>query len=109
METQQGSKKTDFSGECIYVGIDVHKKQWNVSIMSSFKEHKTFVQPPDPKILGNYLKEHFPNASYQSVYEAGFSGFWIDNALKNEGIENIVVNPSDVPTTDKEKKQKNID
>jgi transposase len=106
METQQVSKKTDFSGESIYVGIDVHKKQWNVSIMSSFKEHKTFVQPPDPRVLGNYLKEHFPNASYKSVYEAGFCGFWIDDALKKNGIQNIIVNPSDVPTSDKEKKQK---
>jgi len=105
MKTMQVSK-TDFTGETIYVGIDVHKKQWNVSIMSAFKEHKTFVQPPEPLVLSKYLKEHFPNASYVSAYEAGFCGFWIHEELKKEGIENIVVNPSDVPSTDKEKKQK---
>ena len=88
------------------MGIDVHKKQWNVSIMSAMKEHKTFSQPPEPNALGNYLRTHFPNASYYSAYEAGFCGFWIHEALKKEGIENTVVNPSDVPTTDKEKKQK---
>lgn len=107
MKTTQVNEKPDFSGESIYVGIDVHKKQWNVSIMSALKEHKTFVQPPEPGVLGDYLKKHFPNASYYSVYEAGFCGFWIHDALKREGIENTVVNPSDVPTTDKEKKQKN--
>lgn len=106
MKTDQVKEKLDFTGESIYAGIDVHKKQWNVTIMSALKEHKTFVQPPDPTVLAHYLKDHFPNATYQSVYEAGFSGFWIDEMLKKEGIKNIVVNPADVPTTDKEKKQK---
>lgn len=100
------NQKLDFTGDPIYAGIDVHKKQWSVCIMSALKEHKTFVQPPDAMVLANYLKDHFPNASYYSAYEAGFSEFWIQEALKKEGIENIVVNAADVPTTDKEKKQK---
>lgn len=107
MKTQQVSEKLDFQGESIFIGIDVHKKQWNVSIMSALREHKTFQQPPDPSVLGHYLEEHFPGACYRSAYEAGFCGFWIHEALKKAGIENIVVNPSDVPTSDKEKKQKN--
>ena len=76
MKTIQVNEKLNFLGESIYVGIDVHKKQWNVSIMTAFKEHKTFVQPPEPGTLSRYLKEHFPNGSYYSVYEAGFCGFW---------------------------------
>jgi hypothetical protein len=51
----QVTKNLDFTGDSIYVGIDVHKKQWNVSIMGEFKEHKTFVQPPDAVVLGRYL------------------------------------------------------
>jgi transposase len=102
----QINQKLDFTGECIYAGIDVHKKQWSVCIMSSQKEHKTFVQPPEPAVLSRYLRENFPGATYFSVYEAGFCGFWIDEDLKKEGIHNIVVNPADVPTTDKEKRQK---
>lgn len=100
------TKKLDFTGDRIYAGIDVHKKQWNVSIMSELMEHKTFVQPPDAKALGNYLRENFPGADYYSVYEAGFSGFWIHEALQREGIINKVVNASDVPTTNKEKYHK---
>ncbi|MBK5270301.1 MAG: IS110 family transposase [Bacteroidia bacterium] len=103
---QQVKQKMDFSEDSIYVGIDVHKKQWSVFIMSDYKEHKGFVQPPDPRALANYLRKNFPGATYYSTYEAGFSGFWIDEALKKEGINNIVVNPADVPTTDKEKKTK---
>lgn len=102
----QVTKNLDFTGDSIYVGIDVHKKQWNVSIMGTYKEHKTFVQPPDAAVLGRYLRDNFPNATYYSVYEAGFSGFWAHEALTREGIINTVANASDVSTTDKEKRQK---
>lgn len=104
--TKNQTDRVDFTGDRIYVGIDVHKKQWNVSIMGAFKEHKTFVQPPDAAKLGNYLRANFPNADYYSVYEAGFSGFWAHEDLQKEGLTNIVINAADVPTTNKEKYQK---
>lgn len=106
MKTTQVKQELSFAGERLYLGIDVHKKQWTVSIMTDFMEHKTFSQPPEPGLLSRYVHQHFPGAEYHSVYEAGFCGFWIDEALKKEGIQNIVVNPADVPTSDKEKRQK---
>ena len=39
--------KLNFSGQHIYVGMDVHKKSWSVSIQSEQFEHKTFTQPPE--------------------------------------------------------------
>jgi transposase len=33
-------------------------------------------------------------------------GFWLHRQLQEEGINSIVVNPADIPTTDKERKQK---
>jgi transposase len=56
--------------------------------------------------LVDYLTKHFSGGKFHSAYEAGYSGFWAHRALTKLGIENIVVNPSDVPTTDKEKKRK---
>ena len=99
-------KDLDFSGQNIYAGIDVHKKSWNVTVYSEDLYHKTFSQPPEPEVLYRYLSKHFPNGTYYSVYEAGFCGFWIHDHLQSLGVNNIVVNPADVPTTDKEKKQK---
>jgi transposase len=104
MQTQ--GRTFDYTGQSIYAGIDVHKKSWQVSIYSEQLHHKSFHQPADPKVLFNYLSKHFPKANYYSVYEAGYCGFWIHRQLKDLGINNIVVNPADVPTTDKEKKQK---
>jgi len=98
--------KIDFTGQHIYVGLDVHKKSWNVSIHGAHLEHKTYSQPPDPQVLGNYLRRNFPGAYYHCVYEAGFCGFWICDGLKEQGIDCLVVNPADVPTNDKERATK---
>jgi len=95
--------KLDFTGQHIYIGMDIHKKSWSVSIHTEQFEHKTFNQPPEVEKLTNYLQRTFPGATYHSVYEAGFSGFWIHDRLTEEGIHSMVVNPADVPTKHKEK------
>ncbi|MEQ8470967.1 MAG: IS110 family transposase [Marinoscillum sp.] len=99
-------RNLSFEGEKIYVGIDVHKTNWKVSIIGEHLTHKTFSQDPEPDQLYQYLATHFPGAEYHSAYEAGFSGFWTHDRLQSLGIHSIVVNPSDIPTTDKEKRQK---
>ena len=98
--------KLDFSGQSIYVGLDVHKKSWSVSIFSEQCEHKTFTQPPEVNKLVHYLKRNFPEADYHAVYEAGFSGFWAHDQLREQGVNCIVANPGDVPTTNKERTAK---
>lgn len=98
--------KLDFAGQHIFIGIDVHKKSWSVCILTNHFEHKTFSQPPDVGALVNYLKRNFPSATYHAVYEAGYSGFWIHDRLREQGVECMVVNPADVPTKDKERASK---
>ena len=93
--------KIDFTGQHIYIGMDVHKKSWSISIYTDQFEHKTFSQPPEVGVLVNYLKRNFPGATYKSVYEAGYSGFWIHDRLQEQGIQCLVVNPADVPTKDR--------
>jgi len=96
----------NFNGQNIYVGIDVHKKKWSVTIMSKELEHKTFSQAPSTEALHGYLLRNFPGATYHSVYEAGYCGYWIHRELLSYQIHNIVVNAADVPTTGKEKATK---
>jgi transposase len=98
--------KLNFEGQQIYVGMDVHKKSWSISILTDKFEHKTFSQPPEVGTLVNYLKRNFPGASYKSVYEAGYCGFWIHDLLQEHGVQCLVVNPADVPTKDKERTKK---
>jgi transposase len=104
METKVN--KLDFTGQNIYVGFDVHLKSWKVTIMTDRLVHKTFSQPPQPKVLYQYLTKTFPGGTYHSAYEAGFCGYWIHNSLRALGVHSMVVNPADIPTTNKEKVHK---
>ncbi len=104
MQTQVN--KIDYSGQNIYVGIDYHLKSWKVTIMMDSLYKVTFSQDPCPQTLYNYLVKNFPGANYFSAYEAGFSGYWAHYKLCALGINSIVVNPADIPTTSKEKVQK---
>ncbi len=103
---QRQVKRISFKGQNIYVGIDVHLKSWTVTIMVEEVVYKTFSQNPDAKVLHDYLYRNFPEGNYFSVYEAGFCGFSVHRKLIKYGICNIVVNPADVPTSDKDRKQK---
>lgn len=95
--------KMNFRGQRFFVGIDVHKKNWSVTVKSNGLELKTFSMESSPEILEKYLRNKYPGGEYYSAYEAGFSGYWINEELSKRGIKNIVVNPSDIPTTGKEK------
>ena len=96
----------NFNGQSIYIGIDVHQKNWKVTIMSEHYEHKTFHQDPRAGVLVNYLHTHFPGAVYHAVYEASFCGFTVYRELTAAGIDCIVVHAADVPTNHKEYDQK---
>src|SRR5215469_14727406 len=103
---QAQNYELNFNGHNIYVGIDVHLKSWTVCIMTEHLEHKRFTQPPEAKTLYNYLSRNFPGGTYHSVYESGFSGFWAHRQLEALGIHSMVTNAADVPTSQKEKLQK---
>jgi len=97
----------NFEGKDIYVGIDVHKRSWDIKIMTAHTSQKRIHKSsPSPEFLASYLRNTYPGASYKCVYEAGFCGFWIQEKLMNLGIDTMIVNPADVPTTDKEKRFK---
>lgn len=103
---QRQSNEISFKGQNIYVGLDVHLKSWSVTVLSENSVLKRYVQDPDPDALHKFLTRNYPEADYHSVYEAGFCGFWIHERLTALGIDNMVVNPADVPTTSDEKIRK---
>lgn len=98
--------KLDFKGQSIYVGLDVHLKSWQVTILNDQLTLKTFVMPPEPEVLNHYLQNNFPGATYHSAYEAGFCGLWAHHRLRELGVDNIVVNAADIPGTQKDQLQK---
>lgn len=101
METQ-----SSFNNLQLYIGIDVHKKQWSVSIFTDAAHHRTFCQPPSPEALKTYLDHHFPGAKVSCAYEATKLGYWICRKIIAFGYSCMVVNAADIPTSNKESSNK---
>ncbi len=89
-----------------YIGIDVHKRNWTVTVRYQHMELKTFSMEPSAAALKRHLDSNYPDGRFFSVYEAGFSGFSAHRQLCALGVANIVVHAADVPTSDKERERK---
>jgi len=95
------SEKT-ISEDKIFIGLDIHLKSWNISVLGKDIDlMKGRTVPPDPKVLAETLKRKYNFQRAILAYEAGFSGFVAQRELEALGIETIVVNPADIPTTSK--------
>lgn len=99
-------KQLNFSGKVIYCGLDVHKTNWKVNARMEGIEIAAFSQNPDTILLKKHFENNYPGAELRVVYEAGFCGFEIQRSLTALGIECIVVNAADIPTSDKDRKRK---
>ena len=102
----KGKTMIDFSGKTIYVGLDLHKKDWQVG-----QFHAGLVLG-NHRIKGNgvelidFLKKRYAGATLKCVYESCAWGFNLQRQLTDAGIDCIVVHAGDVPGSDKEKKNK---
>src|SRR5664279_4823390 len=94
-------KTTDFTNQNFYIGIDVHKKQWTSTLRLDGTYIKTYTIEPSAQALARQLKANYPNGNYFSVYEAGFCGTSYHEELCALGISNIIINPADLPITNK--------
>jgi len=98
--------KLDFSGQIFFIGIDVHKKKWVVTIRHNGLTLKTLSMNSKAEELYSYLQKRYPGGKYYSVYEAGFSGYGTDRRLKELGIENKIAHAADIPTANKERNRR---
>ena len=95
-----------FAGQTIYCGLDAHKTNWKINCRMDDMEIASFSQNADALLLKKHMNKNYPDAKIKVVYEAGFCGFGIQRSLQELGIECIIVNAADVPSTDKERKRK---
>lgn len=90
----------------VYIGLDIHKKTWTVSIQTDLFFHKTYSMPSKISDLEEYVNKNFHDHEVYLVYEAGCCGFSAARYFLNLGWNVLVVNPADVKTGDKERYQK---
>ena len=94
----QRNKKT-FKGQNIYIGIDVHKKNWQVAVITESGYTERLSTAADAKALFKFLKSHYPDGNYRAVYESGFSGFATYYALSELGVSCVVAHAADIPSS----------
>jgi transposase len=92
-------KEISFKGQKIYIGIDVHKTTWVISVLTDSGYSTQHSQKASAKMLFEYLKNNFPDGDYYAVYESGFTGFSTFYALEEFGIKCTVAHACDIPTT----------
>ncbi|MFC1579678.1 IS110 family transposase [Thermodesulfobacteriota bacterium] len=84
------------SGEETFVGIDLHKRTWHVTIRSSEIELFSGSIPSNWQTLCGLL-DRYRDTRIQVVYEAGHFGLWLYDCLIEYGVECIVTAPSLLP------------
>jgi len=92
----------NFENQKVFVGLDVHKRSWNAAIFLGDYFVRNIHQPASPQALQHFLTRNYPGAHYICAYESGKFGFWIQRHFKQIGIECLVVNPADIPSTQKD-------
>lgn len=98
--------KANFENNTVYVGLDVHKRSWNAAVYLNDQFVRNVHQPPTPEALHHYLTHNYPGASYMCAYESGKFGYWIQRRFHHFGINCLVVNPADIPSTHKDEVNK---
>jgi len=102
-ETQLKSKTLiDYKGKILYVGIDLHMKDWQVSIICEGVVLGNHRMRGSSEAIITHLNKHYPGAEFKCVYESSAWGFNLQRALSAAGMSCIVVHAADVPGTNKE-------
>ena len=82
--------------EQLFVGIDVHKRKWHVTVQTHEVELFCGSIPGNWASLKRIL-DRYPDYRIQAVYEAGYFGFWLHDHLQEAGIDCLVTPPSLLP------------
>lgn len=96
----------DFTGRKLYIGIDVHKQRWQVAVYyDGLILSNTSIEGTSAALV-QHLRKRYGEAHFTCVYESGPFGFSLCRSLWAAGMECIVVNPADIPNTNKESRSK---
>ena len=102
----KGSNIIDFTGKTLYVGIDVHQKDYQAAkVLNGICLGNHRMESNKEKLI-EHLQHPYPGATFKCVYESGAWGFTLQRTLQAAGMECIVVHAADAGTTDKERRRK---
>ena len=97
-------KYIDYSGQKVFIGIDVHLRQYTLTCRCDGQIVKRARIDADPLALVAFLGKFFSGAEIYTAYEAGFSGFGLHRVLEGNGIHSIVVHAASIEVSQKKVK-----
>ncbi|MBT8420264.1 MAG: IS110 family transposase [Gammaproteobacteria bacterium] len=102
-----------YTGKAVlYMAMELSNAKWKLGFGNGSKERIVTI---DAGAQGELLKQislakeklHLPgDCSVQSCYEAGRDGFWIHRMLEDNGIENLIFDPSSIEVNRRKRRVK---
>jgi transposase len=92
----EATDKSKWLGVALFVGIDLHRTSWHVTVRTESTEVFSGSIPGRWESLVLQL-ERYPGAEFYVVYEAGYFGFWLHDLLEDHGARCTVTPPSLIP------------
>ena len=77
----------------IFLGLEDSKRTWKINVRSGGMEVHQTSMPARLDVLLAYLNNGFPKCTIHLMYEAGFKGFGLHDALIARGIHCVVIPP----------------
>ena len=99
----KSEKAITYVGKEVFIGIDVHRKTYVVTVVSDSEVVQKCSMLGVPVKLVEYIGKRFVGARVKTAYEAGFSGFTLHRTLEAAGIESIVVNAASIEISARDK------
>ena len=97
------TEKISYQNKEVFIGVDVHRRQYTVSCICEDELVKKCQIIAKPAQLLSLISKYFAGARIKVVYEAGFSGFALYRYLEQHGINCIVVNPSSIEISSRDR------
>lgn len=90
----------------LFIGIDIHKRSWQVHFSTDLFSGKGMSVPANPDLLQQYVHRHYPEHEVYTAYEAGCCGYSAHRSFEGFGWHSLVFNPADISRTGKAQFQK---
>lgn len=81
----------------IYIGNDVDKRSFSLTIRDRYKPLMTKSMPAQPEALHNFITNHFRGKRVIVGYESGPTGYGLHDYLNDHELTCVVIPPSSIP------------
>lgn len=103
---QDMKTKNTAESKLLFIGIDMHKRSWQIQLATDLFQGKGMSVPPNPDLLREYVHRHYPEHEVYTAYEAGCCGYSAHRSFEGYGWHSLVFNPADISRTGRAQYQK---